>query len=172
MKLFIKLLIITIIDFLLIWLWVKQMDPDPSVSIGIFLVVPFVVGINLLLALVLYFVKRPLAKLFLINSIISAIVMYFLFDLGIKKHQQIRYESWTFKIRDTIFRIDHMKLNSTFSMSESTLPGSSTSFLDGDFRKKGNEYHLVTDSTNYVIKNGVLYGFRKYSTFKLIKLDD
>jgi len=65
-----------------------------------------------------------------------------------------------------------MKLDSTFSMSENTLPGSSTSFLDGEFRKRGNEYHLVTDSTNYVIKNGVLYGFRKYSTFKLIKLDD
>lgn len=172
MKLFIKLLILTIIDFLLIWLWVKQMDPDPSVSIGIFLVVPLVVGINLLLALLLYFIRRQFSKLFLINILISGIIMYLVFGLGIKRHQQIRYESWTFKIRDTTFRITHMKLDSTFSMSESTMPGSSTSFLDGNFRKNGNEYHLITDSTNYVIKNGLLSGFKKDSTFKLTKLND
>lgn len=172
MKLFTKLLILTIIDFLIIWLWVKQMDSDPSVSIGIFLVIPFVVVINLLLALVLYFVKRPLAKLFLFNAIISPIVMYFLFDLGIKRRQQIRYESWAFKIRDTTYRINLMKLDSTFSMSESSDAGSSTEFLQGVFLKKGNEYHLITDSTNYVINNGLLSGFKNDKNFKLTNLDN
>jgi len=148
------------------------MDPDPSVSIGIFLLIPFVVGINLLLALILYFVKRQLAKFFLINAVISGIVMHFLFGLGIKRHQQIRYESWTFKIRDTTFEITHMKLDSTFSMSESTSEGPSIEFLQGSFRKKGNEYHLITDSTKYVIKNGVLFGFKNNTTFKLTRLDD
>ncbi|QHS57035.1 hypothetical protein GWR56_16365 [Mucilaginibacter sp. 14171R-50] len=172
MKLPTKLLILIILDFLLSWFWIKQMDPDPSISIGILIIVPLVIGINLLLALLLYFTKKELSKLFLVNALISAIIVYFVFDSGIKRHQQIRYESWDFTIGDTVFKITHMKLDSTFSMSESTMPGSSTSFLDGDFRKKGNEYHLITDSTNYVIKNGLLSGFKKDSTFKLTKLDD
>jgi membrane protein YdbS with pleckstrin-like domain len=90
MKLFIKILLLTIIDFIVIWFWVKENDPDPSVSIAIILVVPAVIIINLAIALVLYFTKREYSKVFVINALVSAIVMYFLFLNRIDRHQNLR----------------------------------------------------------------------------------
>ena len=172
MKLFTKLLFLTIIDFIIIWLWVKEIDPEPSVSIALVIVVPVAIIINLGIALVLYFTKREYSKLFVINSIISAVIMYWLFLNGIERHQKLRYESWKFEKKDTVFIITHSKLENTFSISESTNPGSSTGFLDGKFSRKGNEFYLTTDSTKYRMKNEYLYGFRNSTdSVKLTKIE-
>jgi hypothetical protein len=172
MKLFVKILLLTIFDFIAIWFWVKENDPDPSVSIAIIFVVPIVILINLAIAFALYFIKKEYSKIFVINSFISAILMYFLFINGIDRHQKKLAESWRFNIKDTVFVITHWKLENTFSISESTNPGSSTSFLDGKFSTKGNEYYLTTDSTKYHIKNEYFYGFRSATdSIKLTKIE-
>ncbi len=160
MKFWIRIILLTTIDFAIIWLWVKQMNPDPSISIGILILVPLVVILNLIIALILYFMKRKFVALFLVNSIISGILMSYLFGKGIDRHQNNRLESWNFKLKDETYTITHWKLENTFSMSESSSPGSSTYFLEGKFIKKGNEYYLTTDSTEFIIKNGYLYKFR------------
>jgi hypothetical protein len=59
--------------------------------------------------------------------------MYYLFNAGIDRHQQLRYEDWSFQIKDTTFRITHSKLDSSFYISYSTNPGSSSDFLEGRF---------------------------------------
>lgn len=172
MKLFTKLLLLTIIDFILIWFWVKENDPDPSISIALVILVPAVIIINLAIALVLYFIKREYSKVFLVNSLISAIIMYFLFLNGIERHQRLRYESWKFTKKDTIFAIIHSKIYGTFSMTESTNQGSTTEFLEGKFSRKGNEYYLISDSTKYKIKNEYLFGFRNPTdSIKLTKIE-
>lgn len=171
MKLWTQLLLLTILDFVIIWFWVRQQDPDPSVSIGILIVVPLAIIINLIIAAVLFAVKRQYAKAFLINSIISAIIMYYLFIAGIDRHQQLRYDGWNFKIKDTTFNILHSKLDNTFSMSYSTNPGSSSSFIDGKFISKNNMYLLTTDTTNFIIKNNFFFGFRGSDSIKLTKVD-
>ena len=172
MKFWTKITLLAIIDFIIIWFWVKQMNPDPSVSIGMLLLVPFVVILNLIIALILYFTKRELASLFVINSAISGILMFYLFEKGIDRYQNERLQSWEFKIQDTTYQIIHWKLESTFSMSESNNPGSSTGFLDGKFTKVGNEYYLRTDSTEYIIKNEYFYKFRNATDkIKLTKIE-
>ena len=172
MKLFIKILLLTIIDFIVIWFWVKENDPDPSASIAIILVVPAVIIINLAIALVLHFTKREYSKVFVINALVSAIVMYFLFLNGIDRHQNLRYESWEFNIKDTVFKLTHFKLENTFSISESTNPGSSTSFLDGKISRKKDGIYLTTDTTKYKMKNEYLHGFRNSKdSIKLTKIE-
>lgn len=172
MKLFIKLFFLTIIDFIIIWFWVKENDPDPSVSIALVIVVPVAIIINLAIALFFYFFKREYTKVFVINSLVSAIIMYFLFLNGIERHQNLRYESWKFNRKDTIFAIIHSKLDSTFSMTESTNQGSTTEFLEGKFSESGNEYYLKTDSTEYKIRNEYLFGFRNSTdSIKLTKIE-
>ena len=172
MKLFIKLFLLTIIDFIIIWFWVKEIDPDPSVSIALVIVIPATILINLGIALALYFIKKEYSKVFAINSFISAIIMYFLFINGIEKHQNLRYESWNFNIKDTVFKITHFKIENTFSISESTNQGSSTSFIEGKFSRKENEIYLTTDSTKYKIRNEYLYGFRNSKdSIKLTKIE-
>lgn len=97
--------------------------------------------------------------------------MYWLFVDGIERHQNLRYESWKFEIKDTIFKITHSKLDHTFSVSESTNEGSSTNFLDGIIIKKENLFYLKTDTTEYKIKNEYLYGFRNSKdSIKLTKI--
>ena len=172
MKIWIRIILLTIIDFAIIWLWVKQMNPDPSVSIGILILVPFVVILNLIIALILYFMKREFVALFIVNSIISGIIMFYLFDKGIDRYQNNRLESWNFKLKDETYTITHWKLENTFSMSESNSPGSSAYFLEGKFIRKGDEYYLTTDSTEFIIKKGYLYKFRnKSDSIKLTKIE-
>ena len=172
MKIWIRIILLTIIDFAIIWLWVKQMNPDPSVSIGILILVPLVVIFNLMIALILYFMKREFVALFIVNSIISGIIMFYLFDKGIDRYQNNRLESWNFKLKDETYTITHWKLENNFSMSESSSPGSSTYFLEGKFIKKEDEYYLTTDSTEFIIKKGYLYKFRNESdSIKLTKIE-
>jgi hypothetical protein len=163
---------LAIIDFVVIWWWVKLMDPDPSVSIALIILVPFVVFVNLVIALILYFKKSNFSSLFLTNTIIAGILMYYLFGKGVDRNLNRRVEGWTFNIQDTTFRIDHWKLEDTYDISESPNPGSSTSFLRGKFEEKGNEYYLTTDSTVYRIKDDYLFGFRSpLDSIKLTKME-
>lgn len=172
MRYWLNLIVLTIIDFIIIWVWVKQMNPDPSFSIGILIIVPFVVVLNLIIALILYFKKRQFASLFVINSVISGILMFYLFNKGIDRYQNERFESWKFKLKDKTYEITHRKLENTFGISESTNPGSSTEFLDGQLTKKGNIYYLKTDTTEYLIKNEYFYKFRNPAdSIKLTKTE-
>lgn len=172
MKYWANLILLTVIDFIIIWLWVKQMDPDPSVSIGILLLVPLVVVLNLIIALILCFTKKKFAVLFVINSVIAGVLMYYLFGKGIDRHQNKGLESWKFQLQDTTYVITHWKLENTFSISESTNIGSSTELLDGKFTKNGNKYHLTTDTTEYFIKNDYFYKFRSPTdSIKLTKIE-
>jgi hypothetical protein len=98
--------------------------------------------------------------------------MYWLFLNGIDKHQKLRYESWKFEIKDTIFEITHYKLDGTFYVSESTIPGSSFGGLGGKFSRKGNEIQLIGKSKKYIIRNGYIYGFRSSNdSIKVKKVD-
>ncbi|WP_162550318.1 hypothetical protein [Hymenobacter nivis] len=172
MILIIRLLILSIIDYLIIWFYVKQIDPDPSISIAIILLVPAVIVINLAIALLLHFIRRQFVKVFLVNSIISAILMNIIFTQRIREHQKIRFESWTFKTANRSFEITDGKLDHSFSMSERITSGSSIEFLQGNFIVKGNDYYLTTDSSKYVIRNSFLYGFRsKDSIIRLLKVE-
>jgi hypothetical protein len=169
MKFLIKIFFLTVIDCSILWFWIITVDPDPSVSIGILLLIPFVIIINLLIAGVLFFVKKQYAKFFLINAVISAISINFLYSEGISRHQRNRLESWEFRYNNTMYRIIHWKSEGTFSMSENFRSGSSSEFLNGKFVELNNEYYLSTDSTRYVIRNGVLYGFRSGSKGIVLK---
>lgn len=82
------------------------MDPDPSVSIGFILLVPFVFVLNLIIAGVLFYVKKEEhAIVFLINSLSASIIMFYIFDQGIDSYQNKRSEEWTFQKTDTTFSL-------------------------------------------------------------------
>ena len=172
MKLWTQLLLLTIFDFIVIWFYVRQEDPDPSVSIGLLLLVPLVIIINLILAAIFYATKRHYSRLFIINSFVSPVIMYLLFTQGISRHQRQRYESWQFTLSDTTFRITNNKLDSTFDISYSTNPGSSSSFIYGHVASNKNVYLLTNDTLRLLIKNNFLFGFRSsLDSIKLTQLD-
>lgn len=157
-----KILGLAVIDFVLTWFWVYQMDPDPSLSIGIILLVPFVFVLNVIIAGVLFFVKKKeYSRIFLINSIIASIMMFFLFEKGIDRYQNNRLESWEFQKADTTFSLVHWKKINEFSMSYSLIPGSSWGFLDGTCQDENGIWILKADSFTMMIdENDNLIGFR------------
>ncbi len=172
MKLLPQIIILTIIDFVLIWIWVKAIDPDPSISIGLIILVPLVFGLNLIAAGIVYFIKKEFVKLFLFNTIIASTIMYFLFIEGINRHQRLRLESWEFQKTDTIFTIIRWKESNTFNMSYSTNPGSSWGLEGGSCEIESDEIILYGDSTEYKIKDMMLFGFREVrDTIKLKKIE-
>lgn len=65
-----------ILEFLLIGLWFYQVQPETQGALDIFMVIPILFGINLLLGLLFYFVKKPVGLLFLANSILCPILFY------------------------------------------------------------------------------------------------
>jgi hypothetical protein len=173
LKIISKILGVLVLDFIIIWLWVYQMDPDPSVSIGILLLVPLVFVVNLLLAGVLYLLKKKeYAILFCINSILASIIMYQLFMSGIGRHQNNQLESWEFKKADTTFSLIRWKKTDDFDMEYRTDPGMSVGFLSGKCILKNGEFILTTDSTRYIMKDNLLIGFRRSGdTVKLKKAE-
>ncbi|MBO6586155.1 MAG: hypothetical protein JJ953_08640 [Gracilimonas sp.] len=162
-KLIPQLLVLTTLDFILIWLWVEEIDPDPSVTIYIFFAVPFVFFLNVIIAGILYFVRKEYVIAFLINSIISSVVISFLFLQGIDTRDERSLNEWTFQRSDTLYSVIHYDKTDTFSFSYSTKPGFSTLFLTGKFEDKNGQIVLLTDSTEYIIDNNYLIGFREDS---------
>src|SRR6185295_11505619 len=164
MKFWIRLLLLTVADYAIIWLLIRLQDPDPSVSIAILMLVPFVIIVNLIIAGILFrkqsTSKRQYAKLFLINSFISAVLMYMLFAQGISRHMRQRYTSWKFQLNDTTYTIDFYKPDTTFSISYSTHPGSSSGFIYGHVQYTDSQYLLSNDTIKLLIRNNRLSGFR------------
>lgn len=148
------------------------MNLDPSISIFILVLIPFVIVVNLLVAGVVYYVRKQYSKFFLINTVISAVIMNYLFGEGISRRQANRLESWEFSHNNIRYQITHWKSEGEFSMSERLDPGSSIVFLKGRFVEANNEVYLTTDSTRYVIRNGILYGFGNESKGFLLKKID
>jgi hypothetical protein len=174
MKILYKIIGLALIDFGLIWLWVYQMNPDPSVSIGIILLVPFVFAVNLIIAgVLLYKKKKENGVIFLANAIIASILMCYLFEKGIDRHQNNSIEKWEFKKADTIFSLIRWKETDNFSMTYSLHPGSSSGYLDGKCIKENGNWILEADSLKMeIIQQDRLIGFKNIGdTIKMDKLE-
>jgi hypothetical protein len=148
------------------------MDPDPSISIGLIILIPLVLAFNLLLAGFFYLLKNEeLKRLFLVNSILASIIMYYMFINGISRHLQKELECWKFKKADTTFSLIRWKKTNNFDFEYSTQAGSSTVFLSGVYSSENAAYILTTDSTKYLIKGDCLIGFRESKdTIKVKKI--
>ncbi|MDN3691334.1 hypothetical protein QWZ06_03185 [Chryseobacterium tructae] len=171
MKTLYKILGLAVIDFALIWIWVYQMDPDPSVSIGIIFLVPFVFILNLIVAGILFFAKKKeYSKVFLVNSVVSSIIMFYLFGRGIDRYQNKRLEEWVFKKADTTFSLIRWKETNKFNMTYSLNPGSSWGLLDGICVNENGKWILKTDSITMKIDKDNLIGLRNLlDTIKMKK---
>lgn len=173
MKLFIQILGLAIIDYIIIWFWIKKINPDPSTSIALIYLIPLVIVINLVLATVFYFAKSTHIKLFVINSFISAVLMYFIFanrvDINQKKWKENSLLGWTFKVDETAYEIRYLIKEKSFNISERTDMHSLVGIIDGrvEISDEGEVLYLISDSTIYQIKSGYLFGFDSRGSIEL-----
>ena len=75
MKLSTKILILiflVIVDYLLISLYLRNQNLEPSIAIAIIVLVPIAFLINILIGIILFFIKKAsLTSIFVINAILS-----------------------------------------------------------------------------------------------------
>lgn len=163
MKTFYRILGLLLIDFGLIWLWVFLIDPDPSISIGLIVLVPLVFMANLIVGAILFFLKKKeFAKLFFLNSVLASIIFCYLFLEGIDRHQNNRLESWEFQKADSTFTLTRWKTSNEFSLTYSLSPHWSWGCLNGTYKNENDEWVLEADSIEMRIRNdNQLIGFRR-----------
>ena len=163
--------ILLIIDFIVLSIYTQTLKLDPSVAIGIIIIVPVVFIVNILFAVLFLIFKKPsLTGLFVLNAFLAAAISVYVFEKEMKKQADIFSESWRFQKSDTIFYLTRWKKRNEFSMTYSLSPGSSSGFLDGKYYKEKKSWILVSDSTKMKIENNILIGFRKPTdTIRMLK---
>jgi len=162
MKNLLKIIFLLIIDFILIWLWFYFEDPDPSISIALIIIIPIIITINLLIAGILWVLKKKsISRYFILNSFIAPIITYFLWSFAINRHQDRIYETYSFYKNNKKYQINIYKPDNTFSINEFLNPGSSWSYQDGIVERENEKIILRTDSTEFVIINDTIIGFTK-----------
>lgn len=159
MKFWFKILVIAILDFLLIWGFVHWMEPDRSSSLQIVVLVPGVILINLFTAIFLYFLKSVHSKLYLLNAVISGVLMGYLFLERIDEHQKLRYGRWIFMKDDRLYEIKFVNVDSTFTMNYSTHLGTTSEYLKGKMIYVDDQILLKSGTITYRVKNGYLFDF-------------
>ena len=160
MKTVSRLIILILLETIIFWLLFK--DIEPSVSIGLIILIPVVFFINLIVAALLYLVFKKGGNwyvAFLINSIIGSAIIYYVFSAGIVNHERKTMSSWSFIKGDTTYSIIIWKKTKEYDISYSLERGSSMSYLSGTYQQTDSELFLKDSSKNYILRNDYLIGF-------------
>ena len=95
MKLSTKILILiflVIVDYLLISLYLRNQNLEPSIAIAIIVLVPIAFLINILIAIILFFIKKAsLTSIFVINAILSSIITYYSFGNEMRRQSSLEF---------------------------------------------------------------------------------
>ena len=163
MKLSTKILILiflVIVDYLLISLYLRNQNLEPSIAIIV--LVPIALLINILIAIIFFFIKKTsLTSIFVINAIPSSSITYYSFGNEMRRQSSLELESWSFKRNDTLFELNSYKKRNEFDMSYSLSSGSSGNFLNGKYIKQQNGIILISDSIKMRIEGNKIIGFGK-----------
>ena len=175
MKLLIKILLLTILEFIVLWFGIIDSDivaEGDSAGWAILILGTSAFGINLVIAIVLFILKNKNAVLFLVNTIVMPGLICYVIDKGVDKERKRRYEGWTFQYDGKTYDITHFKLVSEFSIYWVD-GGVSRPVSRGKLINNGNELNLYSDSSKYTIRNSYLFGFaNQIDSIKLMKDDN
>jgi len=150
---------ILVLEIILLGFWIYDMKPTPSVSIGIVLIVPILFGLNLIVGLILYFLKKPLSKIFFANSIICPLIFYALWSLWFMGWNERNYDEYSFGIDYRKLEVSLSKTSDFFFISDLTNQpnGSTTGLFSGSYERNGDSIKLIDGETEmYIIKNKLI----------------
>lgn len=103
-KVFNGSLILLLIDIIVIWLWAINSDLGPGSGMVIYIVVPLASIINIIIGVILFFIKRVYSPLFFINCIVASVITYWIFTLEMSNQYREHFHNWSFNLKDTTFR--------------------------------------------------------------------
>ena len=160
---------ILILEIILLGLWIYEMKPDPSISIGIVLIVPILFGINLIIGLILYFLKKPLAKIFLSNSIICPLIFYAFWSLWFMNYHERNNTEYKFSINEIVYELSIGKNTEYFYLCDENNNGR---VYVGKYEIKGDSLILKdSEFKMYIIENKLFEFPENRTEINLIKTE-
>lgn len=177
MKMYLNLLILLILDFTILWFLIKWLNPDSSTSIALIYLIPIVVILNLIIAVILYCAKatKGIINLFVINSIISALLTFILFVVVVNtnqdKRQKSTLEEWTFRIDSEVYEIKYFKNDKMFEINRRIDQYLTVGIMEGTADSINGELKFRSDTLIITIKDGHVYGFKGNEVYKVENLN-
>ncbi len=160
-------LIIVVLETMIFGLWIYSEKPTPDISIALIIILPLIFGANIVVGLILYFVKkRQTANIVFANSFVGPVIFYFLWTLWFIDWRDRNYTEYSFEIEKNRFEVSLSKTSDYFSISDITNQknGSTTGLFFGEYQVNGDTIILADGQTQMQIINNKLFGFPKSRT--------
>lgn len=109
--------LILLIDILLMKYWISNIKPDPFMSVRVESYRLEIFGVNILIGIIAYFLKKRLSILFFVNTIICYWIFSFFWDSWIENHPYLQ-TNYYFKIENKNFRLDISENPNTYGIYE------------------------------------------------------
>ena len=162
--------LILLIDIFLLKIWVADIEPNIFMSNGIAFPRFITIGINLLIAIILYFIKKRYSILFLVNAIVCPLLFTFFWNSWLENHQ-FDYTEFSFTNDNRNFVIHIEKNPDGVSLREinTNSQNSNLTLYYGEYEKIGDslklslrflnndQYKIEKDSV--ILRNRIMYIF-------------
>ncbi|MHC5310108.1 hypothetical protein ACYSNM_08555 [Myroides sp. LJL116] len=176
MKKYVNLFILVILDFIILWFLIKWLSPDSSTSIALVYLIPITVIINLFIVAILYSmkVKKGIIGLFLINSVLCALLTFILFTVVVNidqdKQQRSILEQYRFEVEKETYEIKYFRKDKIFEVNKRVNQHFTVKVMSGNVDSINGELKLRDNTILITIKDGRVYGFQENESYKLEKL--
>ncbi|MGJ5641305.1 hypothetical protein [Formosa sp. S-31] len=109
--------LILLIDILLMKYWVSSIKPDPTMSVGVESHRIEIFGVNILIGIIAFFIKKRLSILFFVNTVVCYWIFSFFWNSYLENnpYSQTQYD---FKIENRNLRLDISENPNTYGIYE------------------------------------------------------
>ena len=158
--------LILLIDIFLMKFWVSNIKPYPWMSIGLESYRPRIFIVNIIIGIIVFFIKKKISILFFINTIVCYLIFSFFWNSWIENHPYSTSE-YTFKIESRNLKLSIDKNPNHYGIYELiTNPKDSLKIIEiGMNEKKGDSIILKGwdydkwEEYNMYYYNNTLIGF-------------
>ena len=109
--------LILLIDILLMKYWISNIKPDPFMSVGVESHRLEIFGVNILIGVIVFFIKKRLSILFFVNTIVCYWIFSFFWNSWIENHPYSQ-TNYHFKIENRNLRLDISENPNTYGIYE------------------------------------------------------
>jgi len=110
-------IVILLIDIFIMKYWVSNIKPDPFMSQGVEFYRLEIFGINILIGIFAFFIKKRSSILFFVNAIICYWIFSFFWTSWLENHPYSQ-TNYSFKIENRDFRLDISENPNTYGIYE------------------------------------------------------
>ena len=150
--------LILLVDILLMQYWVSTIKPYPSMSVGVESHRLEVFGSNIILGIIVFFIRKRLSILFFINTIVCYWIFSFFWNSWVENHPYSTND-YTFKIENRQFKLGIDKNPNLFGIDEIISESRDSLITIGMYEKDGDSLKLTSMQETMYFYKDQLIGF-------------